>query len=1186
MKEKIDLFAKGIFSYNKPELTISVSSIYIAVEMGKVFKGSFLVSASDDRRFKGLVYSSDSLLTFSEETFAGREITIEYTFDATYLDINDVVKGQISLVTDAGEADIPFNAKVHVPSCATSVGPASDMFHFTSLAQTDWTEARDLFKTEEFRRSLSFHESNYDNLYRTLRRSSNTSLALEEFLVSVKKLPVEIRAGVNELSYENPKDNFSDTVTLYKNTWGYSQLTLDSCGDFIRLDRKIIWTDDFTGNSCTFGFEIDVSQLHNGTNLGKIIINSVHRVITIPVIVKNASDDLKASLARRKRRHHEMKLLSNYIEYKTGRLSLSKFVSEETKTLDSLRIFRTEGLFERCIRIWLQILGGHESQAITALAVIFEDEDWGDDAWLYAVSLYLKALVEPDGGQFLLLSQRLRELYENTRDARIYMFCIRLDRRNRLSRSARYDALKKGVNGGHCSPVILLEACSILNEEPTILKETLGFDLCVLSFGLKNKLFNKDLIMQFAYLAVREKNAGDLLLSVLIKACEQYHINETLEALCFHLVRAGRTDKTAFKWLLVGVIEQIPVKNLFETCLMAADMVPEKAFPKAMQAYFEGGIALEDRYKATFYANVVRFAGGLDNISTALMQQMTDFTRSRLSEGQIDENLAVLYNQVLDPATLKESEVSMLPDIIFKHRIVPESESVSSILVSHKETEDEQTVCVESGRAFADIFTEDAVILYCDEFGNRIVPSGDQHGSLLCSITRLITNAELIRRCLNECRDDERVILNCLENARYRDDTEEVVELVKSCIDQTNLEQRFHIECYRELIEYYYDNLEGELMEDLLVRLDLSVLDRTARARMIDFMIQRELYSLAMKNMELYGCTGVDIKRLAKLASRLIEVGDGRMGSRIFTDICFLVFRKKKHDERILEYLARYYNGDSDSMHMLWVTLVDNGIEADELEERLLSQLLFTESDMGYARDVFRRYYSHGGNRRLIRAYISYYAYHYLVFDQVPEKDMLELMRREADYEDNELNLLALLKYLSEQKQLSTEDLSFAEINLSRLEKKNVRMPFFRNFGEGVRIPESMRDKHYVEYHTDPSKRVRIHYLLLNNSNDGEYVDADMTDIGYGIFVSEFVLFYGEVLQYYISEEEGEDAFITESSEITPEPEMINAEETGYHSLNLIITAREMNDVKTMQKLLENHIRNDFLSRRLFEPIL
>ncbi len=187
MREKIERFAKGIFSYNNPQLLTSVASINIPAEAGKSVEGSFVVSSSGAVPFKGFVVASDSLISFEKNTFYGAENEIRYKFDAAYLDINDNVQGSFTVISEFGEIDIPFQAKCRVPACHTSIGPASDLFHFTSLAQSNWAEARDLFKSEEFRNTLSYYNSEYDNLSTALLKSGNISLALEEFLVRAHK---------------------------------------------------------------------------------------------------------------------------------------------------------------------------------------------------------------------------------------------------------------------------------------------------------------------------------------------------------------------------------------------------------------------------------------------------------------------------------------------------------------------------------------------------------------------------------------------------------------------------------------------------------------------------------------------------------------------------------------------------------------------------------------------------------------------------------------------------------------------------------------------------------------------------------------------------------------------------------------------------------------------------------------
>ena len=78
-----------------------------------------------------------------------------------------------------------------------------------------------------------------------------------------------------------------------------------------------------------------------------------------------------------------------------------------------------------------------------------------------------------------------------------------------------------------------------------------------------------------------------------------------------------------------------------------------------------------------------------------------------------------------------------------------------------------------------------------------------------------------------------------------------------------------------------------------------------------------------------------------------------------------------------------------------------------------------------------------------------------------------------------------------------------------------------------------------------------------------------------------FVLFFGESLQYYITEEQDGIAQVTGSG-ILPRSDGSAGEEGRYQLINDIVTAEAMRDYDTMDELLEEYYRKDFLNDRLF----
>ena len=211
-------------------------------------------------------------------------------------------------------------------------------------------------------------------------------------------------------------------------------------------------------------------------------------------------------------------------------------------------------------------------------------------------------------------------------------------------------------------------------------------------------------------------------------------------------------------------------------------------------------------------------------------------------------------------------------------------------------------------------------------------------------------------------------------------------------------------------------------------------------------------------------------------------------------------------------------------MAEIWQAARNFELETHKLEERLISQLLFTEDGHEDSHRIFDVYYREVNNRLIVRAYLTYHAYRYLVHDDAIPEELLGIMKRELNYEENDICLLAWLKYSASGKALSESDISAIEYALYRLEKKGIVLPFFVRFGRVIRLSERLTDKCFVEHRADPRKQVYIHYRMLREGEPGEYCTERMPNVILGIHVKEFVLFCDEKLQYYITEESGENA--------------------------------------------------------------
>ena len=105
----IDRCADGFFDYDCGKLLFSTARIEAEMPQGQLFEGDFVLSSEDGRDFTATIYTSSMRLVCRNDHVDNEAVaTIHYVFDSTGLEPGDVVKGDIQVVSNAGEYYLPF----------------------------------------------------------------------------------------------------------------------------------------------------------------------------------------------------------------------------------------------------------------------------------------------------------------------------------------------------------------------------------------------------------------------------------------------------------------------------------------------------------------------------------------------------------------------------------------------------------------------------------------------------------------------------------------------------------------------------------------------------------------------------------------------------------------------------------------------------------------------------------------------------------------------------------------------------------------------------------------------------------------------------------------------------------------------------------------------------------------------
>lgn len=1184
VKEKISKLSKGIFEYELPGLVLSQQLIEFDVEEGKTYNGSITVSCSDQSLIKGLIYSTNHLFRIHNPNFSGAENVISYEFRAEGLSSLEPLKGCLEIVSCCGEAEIPFLVHVEAPYLLTSMGKIRDLFHFANLAKSEPQEALSLFVTEGF--SRVFLEPNSKNwlIYQSVIKSANSRQALEEFLIAVhKKVRIKIVTNQNFFSYKDVKETFRDSVLLTKDTWGYEEFKVSTEGDFIVPEHNCIQTEHFLGNQFQFDFLIDKSSLRDGQNYGKIRFTSINQTIDIEINALCGVEKKKEIEQHIKKKYYESQLIQNYLDFRVGQIDKETYQETTMAMLDQF------GEFEHPTRLdlfktHLYLLAGDEDFAGQIVDRLIKEEDKirQEDELDYLGYLYIKALYSKKEEDINTACISMRQYYEQVSwEVSVLWYLFYLDKKYDQNRPLKLEEIHKQFDYGCYSPILYFEACAVYNQEPLLFRELTRFEIQVMHFGIRNEYMSKEIVDQYTFLAFREKNYHPLIFKDLVLLYDRLKTTDILSAICRLLIKGQKTHNKYFKWYHLGVEAQLKITQLHEYYMYSIN--EEEGTPLLYSAllYFIYNSSLSERKKAFLYASVIKDKQNNTSIYRTYFKQIEMFAMKQIVKHNISNHLKIIYEDILITDMIKGEIAEELPHILFRHELTCHNPHIVGVYVVHKELNQEIYVPLTNGRAQFNMFTENAQLFLTDGEGNRY------HATVEYTLNKFLISSKYIDSCYAHNARNYMLLINLSEKIEnYQRSDKSSLEIQKLVCEIPNVNRHIIKKCNRDIIQYYYDNVEGDLLVPYLHRIDLDLCTNDERAKILEYMIIRNLDQKVLTNLISYGFEGISIKRLLKLCDRFITMDlIPEEQKEYFLGLCYHVFDRGKYDTAILQYLVEFYAGTTKKMYELWKIATDFEIETKELEERLLAQMLFTDNLSMNVLPLFISYYRRGKNGTLIRAAISYFSYKHLVNDRILHLDLIEIIKRESIFEENEVSMLALLKYYSSQEHLTEEEKKFVDFNLHNFIQKGKVLPIFIKFKDKIQIPQSIYDKFYIEHIANSKKKVKIHYIIENGENSKEYVTEIMQDTYYGIHVKEFILFYGETIQYYITEEMNDEQIITKSKSTRLENCFEQKALNRYGNINLMLMSKDMQDEETMIEIMENYNKTQSVMMNLFKPL-
>lgn len=1181
VRVRIGQIAAGRFNGTKPILAFSEETIDLSVIEGRSEAGSFVIESTNQIKICGIVYSTNPRMECLNPHFEGEKVRIRYQFNSKGLTEGDTCEGKFVIVCNQIEYSLSFCAGITRLYAEASTGAVKSLDDFTRLAASNWDEAYHLFYNRNFLNTIP-----YDNVYERLTyegfacaRPSGQNM--EEFLIGVnKKQPVSISVDKSEEIFMASKEPQSGCFTITKDNWGYTEIRLRTDCEFIKLSKPVLTLDDFIGKTYLYEYIIDASAMHAGRNFGRIYIDGVYQSFTIDITAGVRDDDGSISdiAVTKDIKECMVGIMELYTSFRLKRIVTGVWANETISILNHLHALVPDEHMYELMKAQAFIINRQRQEAKWILDD-FKHSNPDKKAPIWGYYLYLMTLLEREPSYVDNMTHEVELIFYENPDS-VLLFWVLLFLRDQYfdDSAGKLKDIKYWVLRGCSSPYLYIEAYYLISQDPYLIKELSVFELRILSWAVKEKALTKELagaILEAVDLAGGFDNRVYELLTAAYEICPEA---EYVGIICSYLIKGHKNDTCFHKWFELGIENKLRLTGLYESYLLTMDDRQISPVPKIIQMYFSFDNKLPYRKLAVLYNNIIAAKETEPEVYHKYRKAMGRFAMDQAQLRHIDDNLAVLYEDMLELGFINEELSAAFSDIIYTHKLIVFDKRIVRAIIYQNEMKEPQIVPVTDQCAYFELFSNDYVILFEDSRGYRYVKS------ISYRLQRLMDAEKYLDRCISLSPDRPQYIVSHFKHVRdYSDFTKDDLKLFKPVFYSESFSDSYKAVMGYRILKYCQLHDYEDYVRPFLQSINFDTLQKDARKYLIDMLVSNRLYEKAYDMAMEYGIDMLAAASKVVLCENALKVQ--HVDDDFMVQLAISAFKTGKYSDLVLKYLCENYTGPTDELINLWHAADKFSISSMKLDERILEQGIYTQIEPEKISDIFMEYYKRAGNEKLILAYISLVAHGYLHSGGCKADFIFDIIEKRfiGNRTLNDACQLALLKHFAEKTDITQAELEIEDTLLKYYIYNNMYFDFFARLDYRLLEKYFIYDKAFLQYESTPGTHVVLHY---SRDEDGEEFNSeDMVEMYDGIYVKTFVIFFGELIRYYITEEHDNSIEVKESNRLTCNNIPGDNDHSRYNLINEMIISDTLSDETTLKSNIDEYKRLDAATKQLFKLI-
>lgn len=1073
MKERIGQIARGQIKYEKPKLLLDPECIQETLAAGFTYRRDFHLFSTNRVPVRGLVYSNQKQVMVDQEQFAGSRCYLKYSVNTAGLRPGTELKGAFHFVTNGREFELPYCFAIGAADGGETLVESLDELY--QLFLRDEKQALQVFSSPGFAELPFMEELHGYALYESLLRGGGTGSALSSFLKGMG-YPVEEPA--------------------------------DAAGP---------------------GETQEVSR----------------------------AKPRYSSLAGLQGREHYRHLMDLLLEYQCGKYPPERLLPELEKEAVRLCKVYPDQTLPVLMRAFLALEGGYRSAASKLLEDAYHTviDRRRSETVNYCFYLFLRSRVGVPEEQKENIVKLLDKYYQELNYPLGLLFLVLyVDAERSRDIVSVLRLLKDAYHRGIYSPFLYAEAMKWYALRPELLTSLDAFEWECFRFSaeygtpksipkkalrhggsrvLKQASYGKiqiteELAGKIAGLAAAERGYSRENVELLIKLYEMYPLEDLLRAILVKLLLGGQRSPEWFPWYQKGIQQGLQFMGLYEAYLASMPADYNGTLPRELVIFYSFHNELPEELKEVLYANVLRCYPVETQEYEDYREQMEQFAIARLLKGKISPYLAPIYQHVIHQEMVDERLSTVLPDLIFAKRIRCPKEDMVRLLVRYPEFGQEMGYAITGGcEVCCPVYTEDALLLFVD-------PKGGRHVYPETTVEPLMEDHGLIDRCRQWNRLDPMLnLLSCRDAMARTAPAEGDWALLSAASVDAQLHARYRGQIIAHILKYWQAFCSEPEAEEFLLQLDEASMSRADRARYIEVLVSEKHMERAFQVVERWGYTGVGSQVLSDLLAGVLR-RDSESYRPVLLELALSLYRRDRADAAVMAYICRFFNGSTLQMCQILNATVELRGQVQDLPERLLAQMLFTEETEG----LDQVFYIYSAQERmyheLAQAYFVWKSYRSLAAGEaLPEyfSEYLERYYREASFREEGCILTAaqLLELLTQKPDKADRALMQ---ELTDLLCENGRyFAFYQELPKEIVLPDSLNGCMILEYRSDQPGEYFVQYdRYPGNVNSGSLPLHPMCQ---GVYGEPVMLFDGETLSVtYFRRYQGQEELLRSGQQV------------------------------------------------------